>query len=65
VYKNYRFVFVLNPVGQVEPGVYRDEQSLPSTVTSVEVRKAKEAPNEAIFSPASNCFLTYSPIQGK
>ena len=74
--RNYRYVFVLTHiepgdgedafVGAVpEPGLYTDERSLPSTVTSVQVRKAKDAPTEAVWSPASMSFLTYAPIQGK
>lgn len=73
--KNYRYVFVLTHIepgdrgeafaGAIpEPGLYADERSLPSSVTSVEVRKAKEAPTEAIWSPASMSFLTYAPVQG-
>jgi hypothetical protein len=73
--KTYRYVYVLTHiepgdgedafVGAVpEPDLYTDERSLPSSVTSVEVRKAKDAPTEAVWSPRSMAFLTYAPIQG-
>lgn len=76
VLKNYRYVFVLTHiepgdgedafVGAVpEPGIYADERALPSTVSSAVIRKAKAAPTEAVWSPASMAFLTYCPIKGK
>jgi hypothetical protein len=75
--KTYRYVFVLTrlveperddytlPDATPEPDVYTDENSLPSTVSGVTIRKAKESPTRPVWSPASAAFLTYSPIQGK
>lgn len=74
--KNYRYIYVLTHiepgdgedafVGAIpEPDVYADERSLPGSVSSVTMRKAKENPTEAIWSPASMAFLTYCPIKGK
>ncbi len=74
--KTYRYVFILTHIepgdgedafaGAVpEPDAYADERSLPSSVSSVTIRKAKEAPTEPVWSPASMAFLTYCPIQGK
>jgi hypothetical protein len=74
--KTYRWVFVLTHIepgdgedafagATVEPSVYVDERALPSGVTAVQIRKAKEAPTEAIWSARSMAFLTYAPLQGR
>jgi hypothetical protein len=77
--KNYRYVFILTHVvpldGQatdeqweklsLKPAIYADKNSLPSRVTSSEIRKAEEKIGEAVFSPGTMSFLTYCPIQGR
>lgn len=74
--KTYRYVFVLTHIepgdgedafvgAAPEPDLYTDEHSLPSSVSAAEIRRAKEAPTEAVWSPRSMSFLTYAPLQGK
>lgn len=46
-------------------GAYRDEHSLPAGITSTDVRRAKNAMGEAIWSPTAEGFLTYMIVKAR
>jgi hypothetical protein len=62
--KNYRYVYALVSGQGQDVQLFTDERSLPSTITSGHVRRAKEAPGETIIASDSTRF-GYLPIQGK
>ena len=51
--------------GRVIVGAYRDEHSLPAGVTSADVRRAKNAVGEAIWSTTAQGFLTYLIVKAR
>jgi hypothetical protein len=62
VLKNYRYVFAIARGDEVE--LFADERSLPSNVTSTDVRRAKSRPGEMITF-RGQITMGHLPIQGK
>ena len=62
VLKNYRYVFVIAHGDDVE--LFADERSLPSNVSSADVRRAKDRPAEMVRF-RGEITMGYIPIKGK
>lgn len=74
--KNYKYVFIVTVIhggsgenelegSMPESGLYADERSLPGTINSTQMRKAKENIGRAIWCREAEAFLSYVPVQGK